>query len=398
MTASALTASIEDDRLAARSEMRLMLAGALLYVAGSAIFYMIPAYLAFVGGRLSLGPDQLGTLAAAESLAIAITSLLGPFWIARIDRRVAVMIGASACIAGNLAIAFAPSFDLVLASRVFTGLLGEGVLFTTSFAVLGAARNIDRAFAIGLTAAAMFGALVTAAASMLERMTPGVGPMGPLAVVALAIFPFVGWLSPRENSEPAALAPPSTKRRVWNWVAIIGLFAQGFWFAAPGAFWTFVEQVATDKGLPTPTAEFAISIGELAGLGGCIVAAWQGDRLGRMGPIIGATLGLILPAVAYQLCDGAFGLGLFLSLFYCFWNYGCVYQMSFVSGLDASGRAAVMMPAAQVFGLSFGPYCAGELIVTHGDAAVTVSTVAFAAIGLALYLVCFARVRGAALA
>jgi len=56
------------------------------------------------------------------------------------------------------------------------------------------------------------------------------------------------------------------------------------------------------------------------------------------------------------------------------------------------------MPAAQVFGLSFGPYVAGRLILGHGDGAVTVSTVVFAMTGLGLYLVCFARLRRAAFA
>jgi len=58
----------------------------------------------------------------------------------------------------------------------------------------------------------------------------------------------------------------------------------------------------------------------------------------------------------------------------------------------------VMIPAAQVFGLSFGPYAAGELIVGHGDGAVTVSTVVFALSGLALYVACFARQRRIGLA
>jgi hypothetical protein len=51
------------------------------------------------------------------------------------------------------------------------------------------------------------------------------------------------------------------------------------------------------------------------------------------------------------------------------------------------------VPAAQVFGLSFGPYVVGELMLRHGDGAVTQSTIAFAFGGLALYLICFARAR-----
>jgi predicted MFS family arabinose efflux permease len=372
--------------------MRLMLLGGLLYVAGSAIFYMIPAYLAFVGGRLSLDAGQLGTLAATESLAIAITSLLGPFWVARIDHRISVVVGILFCVVGNVASGFAASFDMVLLARFLVGLLGEGVVYAVSFMILGAARDVDRAFAIALTAAVVYGALVTAAAATLERISPVLGPLSALAVIALAVPPFLGWLSAPEKPRPVA-AVTRTPPRDWNWVAIIGLAAQGIWFGAPGAFWSFVEQIATDKGVPNETAELALSVGELTGLLGCVAAAVLGNRLGRLKPITISTLGMIVSAIIYQYCEGVVWLGLLLAIFYCFWNYGTVYQLSFVSQLDPSGRVAVMMPAADVFGLSFGPYLAGQLIIGHGDGGVTTATVGFALTGLALYFVCFARLR-----
>jgi hypothetical protein len=105
-----------------------------------------------------------------------------------------------------------------------------------------------------------------------------------------------------------------------------------------------------------------------------------------------------LAAIAYQYCDGVVGLALFLSIFYGFWNYGTVYQMGFVTALDRTGHAAVMMPAAQVFGLSVGPFCAGRLMLTQGDAAITALTVLFAMSGLAISLACFARLRRASAA
>ena len=83
------------DRRALRDDARHEFLGCLLFVAGSAIFYMMPAYLALVGGRLALDSAQLGTLAGVESLAIGISSLLGPFWVARLDRRLC-LIGAAA--------------------------------------------------------------------------------------------------------------------------------------------------------------------------------------------------------------------------------------------------------------------------------------------------------------
>src|SRR5690242_20378978 len=95
------------------SDPWIVLLGTLLYSAGSAIFYLMPPYLAFLGGRLSLDPGQLGTLAAAESAAIGVASLFGPLWIDRIDRRFAVGFAALVCIGGNLASGFLGGFAAV---------------------------------------------------------------------------------------------------------------------------------------------------------------------------------------------------------------------------------------------------------------------------------------------
>lgn len=373
------------------SDLRITLLGTLLYVAGSAIFYMMPPYLAFIGGRLSLDPGQLGALAAAESAALALASLAGPFWIGRIDSRILLGVGALACILGNLGAAFAGSFGAVMAWRVVVGFLGEGILYTASFAVLGTARNIDRAFAIALTVAVIYGALVTAATSGLNVILPAVGPLAGLIAVAALVLPLLDQVPSFAPAEEAG-APAGADRRMMG-VVLLGLVAQAIWYGAPGAFWTFVEQVATDKGVPTDVAELAVSVGEMAGLAGGVAAALQGSRWGRLFPLVGATFGMILSAILYGFSAGAAALSLFLAIFYSFWNYGTVYQMAFLSELDTSGKAAVMMPAAQVFGLSFGPYVAGTLMVGHGDGAVTQSTIAFALSGLVLYLVCFLRAR-----
>jgi predicted MFS family arabinose efflux permease len=367
--------------------------GCLLFVAGSAIFYMMPAYLTYVGGRLALDPAQLGSLAAIESLAIGVASLSSPLWIDRADRRICIVLGIVACLLGNLATVYVSGFRSVLVCRFLLGLFGEGVLYTVSFTVLGGLRNVDRGFAVALTAAVVFGAAITAVASPLNRLIPPIGLLAPLILIALAIVPLLGKSPPREK---AAGIPAAHPRRGRDWMPILALVAQAIWFGAPGAFWTFAEQVATDKGVPAETAELALSVGELAGLLGSILAAWAGDRWGRLRPIAAASIGMSVAAIVYQFCHGPVGLALFLSIFYGFWNWGTVYQMGFVAQLDRDGRSAVMMPAAQVFGLSVGPFCAGQLMQSQGDSAVTLSTVLFAVGGLAIYLVCFSRAaRGA---
>jgi len=292
---------------------------------------------------------------------------------------------------GDLVTAYSDNFQVVLWSRFLVGFLGEGILLTVSYAVLHAARDVDRAFGIALTTVTAYGAAGIAVMGFLDRAVPAVGPLLPVILSSVAVLAFIGWFPSLGH-----VHRPSDglgRRSKLNAAAVIALAAQVVWFASPGAFWAFAEQVATDKGVATDSAEIAVSIGEFAGLLGSVLAAVLGDRLGRMKPIAGATVGMILSAIAYNYCDGVTGLALFLSLFYIFWDYGTVYQLSFISGLDSTGRAAVVMPAAQVIGQSIGPFCAGSFMVLHGDAVVTVSTIGFALLGLALYLVSFAFLR-----
>jgi predicted MFS family arabinose efflux permease len=354
---------------------------------------MMPAYLTYVGGRMALDPGELGSLAAIESLAIGIASLSSPLWINRVDRRACMALGIVACVIGNVATVYMTGFTPLLACRFLLGFLGEGILYTLSFTVLGSLRNVDRGFAVALTAAVVFGAVITAVASSLNRLIPPVGLLAPLILIALAIAPFI-----RDSASASPVARPAengamSPRRGRDWLSILALVAQAIWFGAPGAFWTFAEQVATDKGVSSDTAELALSVGTLAGLLGSIFAGWAADRWGKLAPIAIASVGLSLAAIVYQFGGGVMTLALLLSIFYVFWNYGTVYQLAFVTELDRSGAYAGIIPAAQVFGLSVGPFCAGELMLETGDAAVSVTTALFAAVGLGLYLVCFSQLR-----
>jgi DHA1 family inner membrane transport protein len=368
-------------------EARMVALGSLLFVGGMSIFYVMPAFLALLQPRMNLNAAELGTVAGVESLAIALTSLVAPLWVDRVDHRTAIFAAVGVFVAATIATAFCTSFPLLLGLRTVMGLFGEGVLGTLSFRVLGRTRDVDRAFAVALTAAVAFGAATTAAAASLERIVPAFGLLLALIAMAVVIIPFAGWST-------LAAAPRTAERgaRVRGGIsaAAIALVGQALWFAAPGAFWTFAEQVATDKGLTNQTAEFLLSIGELVALVGSAVAAILADRLGRIIPIAFASLGLVASAVVFGASGGTIVLAACLAVFYAFWNYGAVYQMSFVTQLDRTGDAGVIMPAVQVIGMSAGPFATGFLIAAHGDSAVTGATLGFTAAGLALCVIAFA--------
>ena len=366
------------------AETRIVILGSMLFVGSTAIFYMFPAFLQALADRLSLDAADMGLLAGAESAAIALTSLLGPFWINRFSQHSCMIVGVVLCIAGNVLTILASSFWLVLLSRMVAGLLGEGVLGPISFALLGATKNSDRAFAIAITAAVTVGAAMIAISAPLTHIFPRMGTIAPLLAVTVSVVPFIRWAD-RRDLAPRNLEPAGSRSPRIPLAATSALLAQFLWAAGPGAFWVFSEHVATDAGIPRESAEIALAVGEFVSLLGSVAAAWQIRGWGRLRSISFGTLGMIVSAIIFAHCTSAVGVALALSAFYSFWNYSIVYQMGFISDLDGTGRLSSMIPAGQVMGLSCGPFCTGLLIPAMGNRAVTLATVAFVVAGMALY-------------
>jgi predicted MFS family arabinose efflux permease len=362
-----------------------LLLGCLLYTAGSAILYVSPAYLADLGTRLGIDEAQMGELSAAENIGIGLASLLAVWWSGRVGRDWAAMLGVLACVAGDTISFFSRDFHVLLLTRFATGLLGEGTLFVLAFMVLSAVRNPDRALGFALTAVVLFGSLVLGAGSLLNDIPGGSGLLPPLAVAALAVLPAVRWM-------PAAAAVASANRPVaggaGNWRALIAVTAMAVWFGAPGGFWTFADAAAASRHIPAASIETALAVGNVVGLLGSALAAWQGNRRGRAGPILLGTLGLCLSVAAFQRSNQIAALAATLAAFNIFWNYATVYQMALVVAMDRTGRATAGISAAQVFGFAAGGFVSGFAIVAAGYAALTVMVTVFAGAGVLLLAVC----------
>ncbi len=372
-------------------DRRIMVTGALLFCGGSAIFYILPAFMALLSTRLSLSPSQMGMLAAVESLAIAIASLSAPLWINRLNRRHTVIFGVIVCLIGNSLTAFSGDYHAILAIRAVVGLVGEGLLGPIAFATISALREPDRAIGVAVTAAVAMGAAIMAAASTLTRLLPAFGPIAAVLFVQILILPFARGVllaqAPRA-AEGGGHAPGAGKG-----ILLLALLAQALWAAGPGAFWTFAEHIALANGIAKAPSELALSIGTLASLLGSMAAVMLGGRFGWLAPVVGSTLVMILLAFLYVRCDRMIEVALCLSAFYILWNYGLVYQLGFLAELDTTGRYAAAIPAAQVCGTSIGPLLAGEMMMAFGNVGAPIATAICATAGVALYLLCFARTR-----
>lgn len=86
---------------------------------------------------------QFGGLVASYNISAGIFAAIGALFIDRFDRRKVILICYSAFILGTLACGIAPSFGLLMAARVFTGMFG-GVIISTMLSIVSDAIPFER--------------------------------------------------------------------------------------------------------------------------------------------------------------------------------------------------------------------------------------------------------------
>jgi predicted MFS family arabinose efflux permease len=369
------------------SDAGLLVLGSLLYTAGSAILYVLPTYLTELNTQLGINEAQMGSITGAENIGIALASIVSMLWLTRVNRRMLAVAGAAFCAVLNIMAFFSRRFELLVAARFLTGLLGEGILFALAFVVLGSSRDPDRAFGIGLTAVVTFGSLVLGTSTYLDRVSIGTGALLPLAIVPLGILFAVKWM-PRTRSATASPMSTGAKGATGRF-AFLAVAGMAIWFAAPGAFWTFAEGAATDHKVTAGTISLALAIGNAVGLLGSVMAAWQGDRWGRARPILVSTACLCLSVVGFEQSRSVIALALALSAFNVFWNYATVYEMALVVALDTVGRTSPAISAAQVMGFAAGGFLSGLAIFRAGYDALPAVVSLFALGGVLILALCF---------
>jgi MFS family permease len=119
-------------------------------------------------------------------------------------------------------------------------------------------------------------------------------------------------------------------------------------------------------GLEPASAGFALAISSTVAISGALAASAMGDKYGRLAPV---SIALIVQMVMMSLLTGEMSFIRFAAtaaIFQVFWNLTGPYVMGTIASSDASGRAAVLIPAAQTGGFFLGPAIA-TLWVTEGN-------------------------------
>jgi predicted MFS family arabinose efflux permease len=321
----AFGASVTRER---HSELYLIALGVVLYCGGALILWVMPAYLDAVGRKLDLSSAQLGTLSAVELWATALASFTGPFWMYRFERRKLVQVAALVSLLGQMVTFATTDFRALLMVRAITGAFGEGLLLSVAYLVLGRALNVERAIGLAYASSILLGTFSLFVSPYLDAYLNGNSVVGIIWVTALAalistfLLPVKRWQAVAEHQ---AGTSPELSSIIPSAAALLVLFGLAVWFAGPGGFWAFCEQLAAEKGSsPTQIGQaMAASMG--ASLAGSSLAAVLTDRLGQALPTVISTVAIGVAVVFFSVAGSGTATLMPLILFNLAWNFGGVY-------------------------------------------------------------------------
>lgn len=354
-----------------------------------------PIFLGALQDYLGFSSQQASLITASEVIGGAIASIFAAFWIRRANWRLASLAGIVVVIVGNIASSFATSETMLLTMRFLVGLLGEGTCFAVAIAMISETRETDRNFAYSIAAQVAFGVVAFAALPYAVAQWSIAGILIPLAVLAGAfalLLPSVPVGSSREQTaggEGPSVSPAP---------ALAALATLLTWCIGLGGIYAFEERIGVAAGLEPTSVGSGLALAVAVGFLGAIAASWVADRWGRVLPVAAA---LAIQVGAILMLQGEMTwvrFALTASVFHFFWNFTGPYLMGTVAGNDATGRIAVLMPAAQTGGFAVGTGMAGSLMAADSLAAANLVGAAGCAIALVMFVPIALRMRAAAAA
>jgi len=341
-----------------------IVAAILVSVIGGFPIFTLPMVGPVLQAQLGLTIQEATAVGFVEVAGVGLASILAMFWIQRINWRTAAIIAVVAVLVGNVLTTFQTDATTITAIRFLTGFLGEGTAFALGLAIIARTKETDRNFAFIIAAQVAFGVITLLTLIRISEMSGSIGgiyiPLAAFAALALIAVKFIpdggdAAAQDAQIAQPSSMAAP-----------LVGLAVLLIWCTGLGAVWAFIVGIGVAGGLEPASASFALAISSTIAISGALAASAMGDKYGRLAPV---SIALIIQMVMISLLTGEMSFMRFAAtaaIFQVFWNLTGPYLMGMIASSDASGRAAVLIPAAQTGGFFLGPAIA-TLWVTEGN-------------------------------
>ena len=342
---------------------------------------------------LGFSEVEVGRVAGADLGGLSAGAIFTAIVIARVNRRLLIVLGTSIAVLANGLCVFFVDYDQVLWLRLLAG-FGSGVYTATAVAALGARSNPAFAYNMMLFAFAFSQALEMQVLPLLSMN----GIYLTFISCFLVTLGFLNWIPAYANPAPIEILQPDGGQDLVKPLAAylpwLGLTAIFVTYINIGAYWTYIELAALSAEVDPVWINKVLVWASFCSIIGCLFATLLSNRFGLGRPLL-VTL-VLMAVIVGMLANGITDTKLLVSVFTfnLLWIFIDVYQMSTVASVDTTGKFAALMPGAQGLGQIVGPNLAASLLGEDlGYQAVFMMCSGAALLGMLIYAGLYLRLR-----
>jgi len=280
--------------------IKLSLAAGMCWALAMLGLYSQPQLLESIMANHGALEGAVGRMFSFENGSFFITLLLASGPIASMSLTRTALCGILVLVVGNIASAYAGSFDALLMARTITG-IGAGLISAAGTAAAASSRQPDRVFAI---ITVLHNIVLSAEFKIIPYVMTEADPTGcylMMAAVGVASLPLCRWLLPPRKSDAdegnLVTLLLSAPNRMFAVAVMVGMFT--FELGQSGVF-TFIDQIGIQAGLDADGRGTVLGATSFMGMSGAVLAVWLGTRFGRVWPVT-VGLGLNVVSVAGRL-------------------------------------------------------------------------------------------------
>lgn len=350
-----------------------------LSVIGMSGFLILPLLIGAAANSLHFNEQELGFMASSIMAAAGLSSILAIVWIRKINWQLAGYAAVLLMLSSHIAALFIDHqilFVLLICAAAF----GGGTLYSIALTVLSDSNYADRYFGFSIAAQVTFqvlGLMILPKFISLYGINSLLVLFITLEVIGLVLL---RWL-PRRGVERVTANTAHTNTIIKDILkpkVVFSLLGCFMFFFNVGVIWTYIERMGNSSGFSAEDIGLALSVGVFFGIPGALLAAWIGERFGRVRPLV---LGALLTVISVYILIGSMAFTdyiIALVLYNFAWNFSLTFQYAVVNSVDTSGRGVAATPAFHAMGAAAGPVIAA-LYITSSNL-VTVNFLAISAV------------------
>ncbi len=312
--------------------------------------------------QLAIPLNAIGTIFAAELIAMATACGVGALLMPYVNRRKFVLLALLALVAGNLLSTQANSWMALVGSRLLSGLAG-GAVMAVVYATAALRSSKDSTFAVINMGNLLWGMLLVSSTPLVLKAAGISGVFMVLAVASVIALLSFSRITERYDdlAEPIKTSePPLTITAL----LLISLFA--LLFFGHSALWVYQERIGKSIGLESQQIGAILGASILAGAIGAGLAGIIKRRIGLLLPqLFGFGVALFATLIMVH-GTSTLAFAATAALIHLAWFFSLPYLFSMTAELDPSGRLAGLGNAAIFIGQGVGPLGAA-LVVGGGN-------------------------------